>query len=259
MAGPLRRLAEELTGAAENIVLMDAVDSTHTFAIRLMEQMDEERVQLPLTVVIARRQSEGVGRGGRGWMSPEGGLYLNWIATNLAVSLIAALPMLAAAAAHSTLAALGISEIAIKWPNDILSGDRKLAGILVHAHRGQPTWATIGLGVNLGTAPRVAGHPARQAISVSDLLGPASWEARAVVIATGFVASLARSLEDPEPAIASWRANLAHGRGDKLVVRTADGAALGGAFLGITEEGFLRLRTDGGEQIVSAGEIIEGD
>ncbi len=259
MSALLNRLAEQLAGTAENIVVMDALDSTHAFAIRLLEQMDAESVPLPVTVVVARRQTEGVGRNGRGWRSPEGGLYLNWMVTHLHASVIRALPMLAAAAAHAAVTTLGVTGAAIKWPNDVLVDGRKLAGILVHAHHGQPTWATVGLGVNLSVTPPLGEAEVRQAVSVADLLGPAGWNERSAAVVTSFVRSLVHSLEEPGPALAAWKTHLVHRPGEAIQVRTTDGASLVGTFAGVTEEGFLRLGTSDGERIVSAGDVMEGD
>ncbi len=259
MSELLNLLAAQLAGTAENIVVMDALDSTHAFAIRLLEQMDAESAPLPVTVVVARRQTEGVGRSGRGWRSPEGGLYLNWMVTHLDATAIRALPMLAAAAAHGAVTALGITGAAIKWPNDVLVDGRKLAGILVHAHHGQPTWATVGLGVNLSVTPPLDEGADRQAVSVADLLGPAGWDERSADVVTGFVRSLVHSLEEPGPALAAWKTHLAHRAGDAIQVRTTDGTTLVGTFLGVTDEGFLRLGAQDGERVVSAGDVMEGD
>jgi BirA family biotin operon repressor/biotin-[acetyl-CoA-carboxylase] ligase len=251
------RLSDKLGGVAENVVLLDAVDSTHAFAIRLMEQVDDESVRLPTTVIVARRQTRGVGRGRRSWASPEGGLYANWIGTGLDPAVIGRLPILAAAAARSALQRLGLTGVGIKWPNDVIVHDRKLAGLLVHAHHGAPTWATVGLGVNLAIAPRLDDRALLAATSVADHLGPAPWEDRALTVVCEFVAALARSIVDPEPALEDWLSSLVHREGDPLRVRLATGETVCGSFDGVTEDGFLRLGMDGEERIISSGDVIE--
>jgi len=99
-------------------------------------------------VVIAARQTGGRGRVGRTWASPAGNLHISLArradephGLTTAMTLVTGLA-LAGAVEDKT----GIRP-SIKWPNDLLVGGRKLAGILVEGHRG---WQIIGAGVNVG-------------------------------------------------------------------------------------------------------------
>ncbi len=98
-----------------------------------------------------------MGRAGRSWFSPPGGLYLSWLAAKLAPETVAQLPMIAAAATHEALVRLGIEGAVIKWPNDLLVDGRKLAGLLFHARHGATTWAVVSVGINLKQAPSIPG------------------------------------------------------------------------------------------------------
>ena len=111
----------------ENVVLFTTIDSTHAAALRLIDQVDCEDLTLRPTVVLAESQSHGLGRGGRRWVSPSGGLYLSWVASIADEPLIPLMPMLSASAALRAIDEAGVEGATIKWPNDILVAGRKLA------------------------------------------------------------------------------------------------------------------------------------
>ncbi len=103
--------------------------------------------------VVADEQTRGRGRQGRTWLSPKGlGLYLSvlfrprWPAADTAL-----LGLLAAAGVAAALEALGVREIGVKWPNDVLAHGKKIAGILVEPRisRRQIEFAVIGIGINV--------------------------------------------------------------------------------------------------------------
>ena len=251
-------LEEELLGGAENLLLFEVVDSTHDVALRMVEQMDAEGMQLWPTVVMARQQRAGRGRGERSWMSPRGGLYLSWVSSGLDAERLAELPLLAAAAAHAAVAPWADDGVRLKWPNDLMLDGAKLGGVLVHARHGDPVWVTVGLGLNVHGAPGLAAGADYQATCLADH-HPEPLE-RDVVdrLAVGFVRNFAGALDDPGPAIERWRESLLHRPGDRLTVRLASGQRLTGRFDGLTEEGFLRLGVEDGERVVSSGDVVEG-
>lgn len=106
------------------------------------------------SAVVADAQTSGRGRLDRDWLSPEGSSLAVSIllreATNPSwVSAMAALSLLAETSALNPEVKLGL-----KWPNDVLAGDRKLAGILVRAV--SPAAIVVGVGVNLRPIPEFA-------------------------------------------------------------------------------------------------------
>lgn len=246
-----------MTAAIENVVLLEVTDSTHALARELISDMDDEEQRLAATVIIADRQEHGEGRAGRTWASPSGGLYLNWLQSDLESDTIAKLPMLAAVAAQAAVTDIGIAGARIKWPNDLLVGGRKLAGLLVFARHGKPTWTTVGLGVNVISCPRLGGPHAIPATCIADLLGDddtGSWREQ---IACSFVNRLTESLSDPAPAIALWRKLLIQVPGDAVKLRLASGTVLEGTIVGIENEGYLRIRVGDEERVVTGGDLIE--
>ena len=101
------------------------------------------------TVVTADEQSAGRGRQGRTWTAPAGRALLCSV-------VIRDPPRLLPLAAGVAVAEVAGADAQIKWPNDVLLGGRKVAGILVEA-RLQERWAVVGIGLNV--AVREADFP----------------------------------------------------------------------------------------------------
>lgn len=257
MSERLERLREELGRYVENIVLFDVTDSTHALARKIITEMDEESQKLGATLILADRQDKGEGRGGRKWESPEGGLYLNWLRSGLTANTIAQLPMLAAAAAHDAVTRIGISGARIKWPNDILVDGRKIAGILVYARHGGVSWVSVGLGVNLESVPVIGEGDGPPATSVAEQIGPGDVKAWRQQIVCGFIHGLDRLMADPGPAIDGWRSLLVQQPGDTVNIRLASGSVASGILVDVTEEGFLKIRANGKQRVITGGDIIE--
>jgi len=253
----LDKLTEKLAKHVENFVLFEVTDSTHALARQIIAEMDEESQMLGATLILADRQEKGEGRGDRSWESPEGGLYMSWLRSGIKADTIAQLPMLAAAAAYQAITRIGVSEVRIRWPNDIVVGGRKLAGILVFARHGDTTWVAVGLGVNIETVPMLDESAGLPATSVVELLGSGDTQAWRHEIACTFIDQLDRLMVEPVPALQQWRKLLIQQPGDAVSVRLASGGEVSGTLLAVTEEGFLKIREDGKERLVTGGDVIE--
>lgn len=129
------------------LVHRDEVDSTMDEARRAAESGEGEGY-----VVAADRQTAGRGRRGRGWFSPAGNLN----ATVLLRPVVSAdratwIPLLAGVAMADAIRRLVGLEARVKWPNDVVVGDRKVAGILTESQwdaEGRLAWVLVGVGVN---------------------------------------------------------------------------------------------------------------
>jgi len=110
------------------------------------------------TVVLAEEQTAGRGRDGRTWRSPPGGVWLGMLlrpplpapgVLSLRVGLVLADVVEAVLGVRPT--SLSGPRAALKWPNDVLVGDRKVAGILCESRwQGDtPQWLGIGIGINV--------------------------------------------------------------------------------------------------------------
>lgn len=195
----------------------------------------------------ADRQTGGKGRQGRAWLSPPGNLYASTIVRLEADDPPApTLALVAAVALHEVAAGFSV-DVRIKWPNDLLVGHAKLAGILLE-REGEAVVA--GFGVNL------AHHPeglAQEATSLSALGAPLPTPDAFLKALTGSVENrLAQwRREGLAPIRAAWLA-AAHPAGTPLV--TAEGK---GVFDGLDQTGALRLRlADGAVRVIHAGDVF---
>jgi BirA family biotin operon repressor/biotin-[acetyl-CoA-carboxylase] ligase len=113
---------------------------------------DLARTAAPWTAFVAASQSGGRGRFGREFVSDPGGLWLT--ATVPAPGPAAAWVGLSLAVGHHLLLMferLGVPKVRLRWPNDLMVGDRKLAGLLIES--GEPHTLCIGLGLNVSNRP----------------------------------------------------------------------------------------------------------
>ncbi len=158
-------LDTEFIGKADRFVFLPIVDSTNTLAMRLAQQGSEEGV-----VVLTDSQRAGKGRQGRRWVDMAG---CNVLLSTLLHPLFPPhlLVMVASLAVVDTIATISGIAATIKWPNDVLIRERKVAGILIetsHDLSGRLV-TVVGVGVN------VNGHSSSYADQVSDSSTPAQW------------------------------------------------------------------------------------
>ncbi len=216
------------------------------------------------TLVWALEQTVGRGRRGRAWSSPPGNLYLSLVLRpRLAAGEAAQVGFVAAVALAETLRPLlpAGTELALKWPNDVLVGRRKISGILPEAlsagEAGRVDVLILGIGVN------VASHPEGTAWPATDLAA-----AGATVALEPLLERLAAALdrwigiwprEGFAPERERWVA-LSLARGEPIEVRL-DGRVLAGRFLDVDAEGALILApADGSDpRRIRAGEIFFPD
>jgi BirA family transcriptional regulator, biotin operon repressor / biotin---[acetyl-CoA-carboxylase] ligase len=118
--------------------------------------------------VVADQQSAGRGRRGRTWNSPPGGLYMSVITRPLLPAGEEYRVALAAgvAVAEDLMSITSYTELRLKWPNDIVFGDRKLGGLLTEV---TPGAIVVGIGINLVDHGSVTGLPAGS-VALEDLI-----------------------------------------------------------------------------------------
>lgn len=132
----------------EEVHLYASVGSTNDVARRLAEE------DAPAgTIVLAREQVEGRGRKGRTWHSPkDGGVYLSMVFRPASVGNPELLPLLAGVGIVREMdGAFPGLDPALKWPNDLMAGERKFGGVLSEAVWGDGAvrFLVVGVGVNV--------------------------------------------------------------------------------------------------------------
>jgi BirA family biotin operon repressor/biotin-[acetyl-CoA-carboxylase] ligase len=205
-------------------------------------------------VVGADRQRAGRGRRGRPWLAAAGHALLVSALLRPEVAPVDAglLPIVAAA---GTAEALG-PDARIVWPNDVLIGGRKVAGILceLSADQERVAWGVAGIGVNVRSAPAL--DDARWEPGALSDTGPPPRRADLLV---GLLAALgARYAEwvrdGPEAALAAYAAR--DGLRGRPVVVSLAGEEVAGECAGTDSLGRLRVRTPSGERLLGAGEVV---
>ncbi len=156
-----------------NILRFDEVDSTNALCRRLA--LDGAREGL---VIVAATQTGGRGRLDRKWLSPRGGLWFSLLLRpQLAAGDAHSLTMAAAVALAGSVREATGAEARLKWPNDCLVAERKVAGILAEGRFAAPadTFVVLGVGINVNN---VFDETARRAFivppaSLNEILGRA--------------------------------------------------------------------------------------
>tara|TARA_B100000989_G_scaffold287898_1_gene257994 strand:- start:6021 stop:7004 length:984 start_codon:yes stop_codon:yes gene_type:complete len=141
-------MTPELQSLINSIDILPTVNSTNAF---LLDKIKQGKTG-PM-VCLAEHQTQGRGRQGRKWVSPFGKniyLSLSWSFPEGPIAL-AGLTIVAGVAVTRALQKLGLSNLGIKWPNDIYWAGRKLAGILTEVHLDSVgvCHAVIGVGINV--------------------------------------------------------------------------------------------------------------
>lgn len=209
----------------------EALDSTNAEALRRMQEGRARHGD----AFVATAQTAGRGRAGRRWRSLPGNLHATVVAVPPEGRNPADLAFVAGLAAMNALAeAAPGAAFALKWPNDVLCGGRKIAGVLIEA--GETGYA-VGVGMNLASAPDGVRTPATSlreagvAADASDMLARlqrffAAWHG--LWAEEGFA-----------PVRDAWLAS-AHRRGDLVAAATASGR-VEGRFAGLDDDGALAL------------------
>lgn len=203
--------------------------------------------------LVADRQTAGRGRQGRAWFDGAG----NFMGSTLVRPgpgdpPAQSLAFVAALALYEAVAPLLADPrgLALKWPNDLLLGGAKLAGILLER---EADAVVVGVGVNLAAAPALPDRPT----AALGALGPApDRDTFAAALAAAFERELERwRTHGLDPLLRRWQ-QVAHPLGTPLTVHEPGGIGLAGTFAGIAPDGALRLRLeDGSVRPIHAGDV----
>jgi BirA family biotin operon repressor/biotin-[acetyl-CoA-carboxylase] ligase len=211
------------------------------------------------SVYLADEQLTGRGRGDHAWSSPAGeGLYVSvLLRPPMPARRLPLLPLAAGLAASDAIRAVSGLEVDLRWPNDLMVGQRKTGGILVESKTvaGKVAFAVVGIGINVHQRGFAEGLPT-PATSL-DLEGGRRIHRQDLLVC--LLKSLEREtlgLLDPAAAKAiprrveeasTWV------RGRRVEVHGPQACA--GVTAGLDERGFLLVRTDAGLVIVRTGGI----
>lgn len=240
--------------AIESVAVIPRVASTNLIARRIVTECIENELSLPQAMIIAGEQFAGRGRNERRWSSPAGkGIYATTLVTRPATELQVVPLAIANIVARFLRESFGI-DARIKWPNDILVGGKKIAGILMEARiQEDKVFLLIGTGINVEPVDDDA-RPNAVAISQVRTRNFDGIETATREFIEAMDAQLARPFTR-EQVLSDWRELSVHKHGDRihcvLGERTVDGT-----WSHIDDWGRAVMETDGGVVAVSAGDLF---
>jgi BirA family biotin operon repressor/biotin-[acetyl-CoA-carboxylase] ligase len=258
VAQAMSRVAARAGAMGRRIHWLESTASTNDVAARLAESGVEEG-----TTVVAEAQTRGRGRHGRVWFSPPGaGLYVSVIVRPAAGMAgggnPASLLTLASgvAIAEAVRAVTGVPA-GIKWPNDVMIGGRKLAGILAEAavQGGALQFVVVGFGVNL----QPAAYPPELASRATSIEAETSRPADRALVLAEILAAMGDRYADLrvgrfDAILSAWRHLAASLPGAHVEWDSPSGVVRGRA-QDIDRDGALLVKVDGRIERVVAGEI----
>ena len=229
-----------------HLIKVSAINSTNSFARELLK----ENPQLPLTCIVAKKQLQGRGQRGTSWDAEEG--------KNLTFSVFFPRPnvspanqfLLSATVATSLLRALEkfeLPRLKVKWPNDILSANQKLAGILIEniLSEGKVVGSIIGVGLNVN---QESFKELPQAGSMKSISGQEyNLEEVLNVVLQEMEDNFQKLSEDNSDEILSTYKNHLFRRLVPSTFKEPDGKLFTGMILDVTQSGKLVVQRDGEE------------
>lgn len=241
-----------LVGEGVDLELLDSVGSTNDYA------RQEVRRGRELQLVIAEEQTSGKGRRGRDWQSPYGSnLYFSlvWPVTE-GMRQLEGLSLAVGLAVLRTIEDLGVTGAGLKWPNDVLVGRKKIAGILLElmGDLADKSYVVIGAGVNVNMVSSVDAI-SQPWTSIAEQVGRAVSRHEVFELLYGHLQKVLsiQSEQGFEQLRDDWEArHLWHGK--KVTISSAN-TSINGVVTGVNSRGELGIKTGEGVQYFAGGEL----
>lgn len=255
LAAPLMLLDPlkiEDVGPKWPVTVFDSIDSTNAQALRAVGQG-----QAAPFVVVAERQVSGRGRRGRKWVSPfaENLYYSLVLRIDGGMRQLEGLSLVVGLAVMQALRKSGVAGAGLKWPNDVLVGSKKIAGILLELVGDPADVCHVVLGIGINVNMQIAEEVDQKWTSIRLESGKSC--DRNVLVAElneQLHAYMQRHQMGGFSVLqAEWEENhLWQGRSVALI---AGANQIDGDVLGIDSQGALRLKVGGVEKVFSGGEL----
>lgn len=215
-----------------------------------------------MSVCLAEFQRAGRGRRGRRWIAPLGSglcLSMSWHFREVPAQ-ISSLALVIGVATARALKHCGVTDVQLKWPNDLFAAGRKLGGILIEmrAEAGGPAFVVIGIGINVQLSARTRALLEREGALPADLCAngvpPPNRSSLAATLVCECLAAIREfELRGFAPFIDEWRRRDALASQSVTVSHPAGDQH--GIAIGIDDDGALLLATPGGVLRQVSGEI----
>jgi len=238
----------------ESLAVIPRVASTNLIARRVMNECIENELSLPHAMILAGEQFAGRGRNERPWSSPPGkGIYATTLISR-PVQELSLIPLAMATIVATYLRETFAIDARIKWPNDVLVGVKKIAGILIEARiQNDRVFLLIGTGINVEPVKDDA-RPNAVAISEVSTHPFTGIETATLAFIEHVDEKLSLALDHDE-VLANWRALSIHQAGDRIHCVLGD-RTIQGTWAGIDEQGRALVQSSDGVVAVSAGDLV---
>ena len=165
----IEKLRPGINGRLNDIDIMLSCSSTNQYLLEKIEQYPFQN-----RLVLSELQTQGRGRRGKEWISPfASNVYMSLLwSLDVSIAQLSGLSLVVAISVASALKTLDVSDVMLKWPNDIYVGNKKLSGVLLEL-RGEsnsPCQAVIGIGVNVNMPEQFGKKIDQQWVDMQSLL-----------------------------------------------------------------------------------------
>jgi BirA family biotin operon repressor/biotin-[acetyl-CoA-carboxylase] ligase len=250
-------VAAALAGTRWRVEVLGASPSTNAVVAARVRAGETEGL-----VVVADHQTAGRGRLDRSWVTPAGAALTFSVLLapdEVPVARWPWLPLLTGLAVAAGVRRTVGLDVLLKWPNDVLAGDRKVCGILVERVEG-PRGAGAVVGVGLNVAQRADELPVATATSLAQAAGTA---VDRVSVLAGVLDALAGRYDawraargDATEVLQPAYTGLCDTLGRTVRVQLPGGAELAGEAVGVDGDGRLLVRTGDRVTALGAGDVV---
>ncbi|MCP4075061.1 MAG: biotin--[acetyl-CoA-carboxylase] ligase [Gammaproteobacteria bacterium] len=236
-------------------------DVTEFFYLPSCQSTNTESMNLGRhrSVVLAEKQTAGRGRRGNNWYSPGSqNIYCSiGINKTIAAEYLGLISLVVGICIVESLQNLGVDDVSLKWPNDILLQGRKLGGVLIEtrALSQDEFYLAIGFGLNINLTQQECDNIGQPAISLNQLheVTFSRHQLLVVLVSNILQQSMLFEVDSIDHLIEQFN-RFDSFSGKEVIVKTRT-EEIAGVTLGLERTGWLKVQTEQGVQSFSAAEI----
>lgn len=239
------------------VYLFESINSTNEWALE--RSRDSERMPF---ACFAEQQTNGRGRRGKAWVSPaECNIYMSlaWL-FEIPVSQIGILSLATGLAVVKALEKIGIKQAMLKWPNDVLVDDKKIAGILIEVAKINENQSSVVIGIGLNylfseLLSETPGQPWTDIVSTLKAEPEGGRNTLAGLLLQECISMCQRIPQDREVLIDEFQQQYDTCAQQEVSVLLDSGEQLQGVACGVTSSGEIRILIEGEVRVFNSAEI----